>query len=106
MEYHTSRHNSTKETPFALLYGRRAKLPNDIRFWNDSKLSPYNNENGQKIIQNIHIGQQSAKENNARSQQKTKIRHDEHASPVKFKIGDKVLLHDESPSYPLLKDLM
>ena len=51
--YHISRHNSTQETPFALLYGRQAKLPNDIRFWNDSKLSPYNSENAQKIIQNI-----------------------------------------------------
>ena len=92
--YHTSRHSSTQETPFALLYGRRAKLPNDISFWNDAKLSPYNSENAQKIVQKIHIGQKSAKENNDRTQQLNKARHDKIAFPVQFKVGDKVLLRD------------
>ena len=92
--YHTSRHSSTQETPFALLYGRRAGLPNDISLWNDSKLSPSNSENAQKIIQNIHIGQQIAKENNTRAQQKNKLRYDKKTTPVQFKVGDKVLLRD------------
>ena len=46
------------------------------------------------IIQNIHIGQKIAKENNASSQQKNKLRYDERTSPVIFKIGDTVLLRD------------
>ena len=87
--YHTSRHSSTQETLFALLYGRIASLPNDISIWSDSKLSTSNSENAQKIIQNVHVGQQIAKENNDKAQKK-KLRYDVKTTPVKFQVGDSV----------------
>lgn len=34
--YNTSRHESTKYTPFFLMFGRRATLPIDINFCKDS----------------------------------------------------------------------
>ena len=36
--YRTSKHTATKETPFHLLYGRRARLPNDVTSWRPPNL--------------------------------------------------------------------
>ena len=92
--YNSSRHQSTGECPFTLLYGRKVRLPNDVSLWSNPSLSVYNSENVQQILQNIHVSQEIARENNVNTQQRNKARSDKSASEVPFKVGDKVLLRD------------
>ena len=92
--YRTSRHTSTKETPFHLLYGRRARLPNDVTSWQPPNLGPAASKQTQDIIKNIHIGQEMAKKNIEATQISMKSHYDEKTAEPTFQEGDKVLIRD------------
>ena len=92
--YHTTYHQSTKNTPFQTLYGRRARLPNDISNWPTPNLNIISSQETQNIIKNIHLSQQIAKQNNEESQVKMKTRYDTNSDVIEFKVGDQVLLRD------------
>ena len=85
---------STKETPFQLLYGRRARLPNDVTNWPPPNLNPTASEYTQNILKNIQLSQDIAQQHNEDAQTKMKERYDQNSTPVKFKVGGLVLLRD------------
>ena len=93
--YHTSCHGSTKETPFQLLYGRKARLPNDVLEWIGEDLHIKHNTQTQNIIKNIKLAQDIAKKNNKEAQKIMKIAYDKNISNITFKVGEKVLLRDK-----------
>ena len=90
--YATSAHQTTKETPFFLLYGRRARLPNNVTSWTLPNLSTLASNQAQIIIKNIQLSQEIARTNNQNAQKKMKAHYGKKAKDHNFKVGDKVLL--------------
>jgi hypothetical protein len=92
--YRTNKHNTTKRTPFFMVYGREAILPiDDIN--EDGEISEKESllKRVYEII-NLNEKRKEVLETIKRSQEKQKERHDEKIIEDKFEIGDKVLLKD------------
>ena len=92
--YRTSKHGTTKKTPFFMAYGREAVLPTE-GFENGNT----NEEDDiiQRIYEMIKLADERSKalENIEKSQGKQKERHDKRIQEeTKLRIGDKVLLKD------------
>ncbi|RWS23369.1 pol polyprotein-like protein [Leptotrombidium deliense] len=96
--HNTSYHDSTRYSPFYLIYGYEPKLPIDCIIENSAK-----NEFGSSVIQNISQNLQAARENAKKniliSQNKYKHYYDKNKSDFEFNVGDKCLV-----MYPTLVD--
>ena len=89
--YRTSKHSTTKITPFFLVYGREAKLPTD-----DTKLEEERSlvTHIATQIDELPIVRHQIKQQIGHEQQKQKDRHDAQMKNVKmYNIGDKVLYY-------------
>lgn len=70
--YRTSVSSSTNETPFFLLYGRRARLPLDVKLLPPSKVSADHSEYRSILVKNLAIAQSLATKENEKSQERMK----------------------------------
>jgi hypothetical protein len=95
--YRTTRHNTTKMTPFYLVYGREAKLPMDDLTGLDA-----NNENNifarvNNLLEKLPLSRRIAKEQIASMQAKQKEIYDRKINREDhFRIGQKVLYYKAS----------
>ena len=91
--YRTSEHATTKNTPFFLVYGRRARLPIDIKL---PSTSASEEDLSDRINAFLNLTQQrkSAADNIKTKQKKQKKHHDKKANSHEFKVRDEVLLHN------------
>ena len=92
--YRTNKHNTTKRTPFFMVYGREAILPID-----DNNQDEEISEKDSLLKRTYEIINLKEKRNEVLdiiegTQEKQKKRHDEKIEEDKFEIGDKVLLKD------------
>ncbi len=92
--YRTVKHNTTKKTPFYMVYGREAILPiEDFEPGEDFKEQAIISRTYDLI--NLTEGRSKALENIEKSQDQQKRRHDGRVKEETiFEIGDKVLLKD------------
>ena len=98
--YRTTKHSTTKFTPFYLNYGRKPILPNEVDEENQSEINEIDLEN--TIVQRMFeleetLSQDLQKARNfiKISQQKSQGRHNlKIKKKIEFKEGDKVLLYD------------
>ena len=93
--YRSSRHDSTKCTPFLLMYGREARLPIDLsRVLQQETMDEPDLET--KIAKMLELQKKlhdQARENIERAQQRQKRQFDaKHNSLTKLKVGDQVLV--------------
>ena len=97
--YRTVQNHTTKYTPFKLLYGHKAVLPMDLQGTNQ-EINKSTEESLQQHIKYITEDLQkiriNAKENIGKAQDKQRKYHDQKVKPVKFNIGDKVLLYESA----------
>ena len=92
--YRTTRHNTTKKTPFFMVYGREAILPIE-EFKNGKDFGKNAIIKRTYDLINLVDERIKALENIERSQEQQKNRHDiKIKKEVKFEIGDKILLKD------------
>ena len=92
--YRTNKHNTTKKTPFFMIYGREAILPiDDI---NEGKEILEEESLLKRIYEIINLKEDRSEVLDIieKSQEKQKKIHDEKIIEDKFEIGDKVLLKD------------
>src|SRR6266480_215588 len=100
--YRTTKHNTTKKTPFELVYGRKAKLPIDnheeerIIKQDIYQISKEENLKRMYEIINSTHEREEALTNITKSQEKQKERFNSNLKETVFEIGDKVLLKDSS----------
>src|ERR1041385_988640 len=92
--YRTNKHNTTKRTPFFMVYGREAILPID-----DNNQDEEISEKDSLLKRTYDIINLKEKRSEVLdiiegTQEKQKKRHDEKIEEDKFEIGDKVLLKD------------
>ena len=102
--YNTSKHESTKYTPFELMFGRKAVLPIELEVCKDSaedclekykKLPDLVTEDVDKLTTGRQAALHQAKENILIAQQRQKEAYDvKHAKPGAFEVGAMVLRKD------------
>lgn len=89
--YRTSRHDSTKRTPFLLMYGREARLPIDLTRVNDT--SPGEDIDFTTKVETIFELQKKAHDEARSNIEKQKKQYDaKHNSRTFVRVGDKVLV--------------
>ena len=103
---HPARHDSTKFTPFELMFGRKAFLPIEATMQNESpeeileefQIAPsLESKEGflAKLIESRANILDKAKSNISAAQDKQKADYDrKHANPTVYKVGSKVLAKD------------
>ena len=92
--YRTAKNESTKFSPFFILYGRDPVLPVD------TLLAPKYRYQGEEyvptMLENLHGAHHMVRHNLARSHERNKIYYDKKAKPVNLKVGDMVYFRDPS----------
>ena len=98
--YRTSKHDSTKYTPFFMMYKREAKLPIELAI-------PSRPEEGESTTHELSLDEKiehmtklkketksKASSNIEKAQERQKKNYDKKHKPVEFEVGDKVLLRN------------
>ena len=98
--YRTSKHDSTKYTPFFMMYKREAKLPIELAI-------PSRPEEGESTTHELSLDEtiehmtklkneikSKASSNIEKAQERQKKNYDKKHKPVEFEVGDKVLLQN------------
>lgn len=93
--YRSSRHDSTKCTPFLIMYGREARLPIELT-GKKADVTEANFEPKRKALQELRVQVHSnALANIGKAQERQKRIYDaKHNTATKLKIGDAVLVKD------------
>lgn len=92
--YNTCVHNSTKFSPFELIFGTEAILPS--QFKNAPTIS-YNYDNyANEMKARLQQSHQLARKHILEQKEKSKTYYDRNSEPLKIKIGDQVLLRNET----------
>ena len=92
--FNTTPHTTTGYTPFELIYGNRATLPSALSKTPGTTYSY--DDYAQELKEKIRAANQIARENLKEEKTKTKEYYDRKTKETTFKVGDKVLLHDET----------
>src|SRR5437764_4199734 len=92
--YRTNKYNTTKRTPFFMVYGREVILPIDD--YNQDREISEKESLLKRIYEIINLKERRNEvlDTIERSQEKQKQRHAERINEDKFEIGDKILLKD------------
>jgi len=92
--YNITPHTATAYTPFELIYGHRATLPTALSL--PPKPTYTYDDYAEELKQRLRATQQVAKSHINEAKIKAKIYADQDTNTKTFKIGDKVLLQDET----------
>ena len=92
--YNTTQHSATKYTPFELLFGRPSTIPTSLK--KPPEIS-YNYDNyAAELKGRLQTAHQQARKSLMESKVKSKEYFDRTTVPSKFRVGDKVLMFDET----------
>lgn len=92
--YRTSPHDSTRETPFKLLYGREAVLPTEELLRPPLERSEvFAGTYVEELTTHLSEAWEQAREQIKKAQQQQKRQYDRRARAPDFKVGEKVLLY-------------
>jgi len=92
--YNTTPHTATGYTPFELIYGRQADLPTALT---KPPKPTYNYDDyAQELKERLRATNQLAREHVKDEKIKAKLQYDKNTKEISFKVGDKVLVFDET----------
>jgi len=92
--YNTTPHTATGYTPFELIYGHRAELPTALT---KPPKPTYNYDDyAQELKERLRATNRLAREHVKDEKTKAKIQYDKGAKETTFKVGDKILMFDET----------
>ena len=92
--YNTTQHSATGYTPFELMFGRPSTLPSAVKGPPEPR---YNYDDYVSELKcHLQTAHQQAHQSLIKNKEKSKEYYDKTAEQIKFKIGDKVLLFDET----------
>jgi len=92
--YNTTPHTATGYTPFELVYGHQADLPTALT---KPPQPTYNYDDyAQELKERLRATNRLAREHVKDEKIKAKLQYDKKAKEITFKVGDKVLVYDET----------
>lgn len=93
--YRTTKHRTTKFTPYRLVYGKEAILPIDLQVLPQEIDLTNKDALLDRVLKMIEVSEirEEARQNIKKAQEKYKGRYDETVKEETFEIGDKVLKH-------------
>ena len=94
--YNISKQESTRYTPFYLLYGREAVLPTDLSFDVESNMyvaTESNQDYAVRITKNLTEAREEVRENLRRVHLKQKSEYDNRRRDASYRVGDLVLIY-------------
>ena len=97
LAYNSSKHTTHGATPFSLIFGRRCRMPGEYLDYEPPILEKQEDrEIINRIAQNIHTAQKTAKEIMISEKTRIKENYDKKnkTKMVEYKVGDKVLIKD------------
>ncbi|KAM0727554.1 Retrovirus-related Pol polyprotein from transposon 17.6 [Formica fusca] len=92
--YNTTPHTATGYTPFELVYGHQADLPTALT--RPPKPTYNYDDYAQELKGRLRATNQLAKKHVKEEKIKAKQQYDKNTREIKFKVGDKVLVYDET----------
>jgi len=92
--YKTTSHTATGFTPFELTYGHQAILPTALT--KQPKPTYSYDDYAQELRKKIRATNQLAKDRLKQEKIKAKLQYDKSVNEKTFKVGDKILLRDET----------
>jgi len=92
--YNTTPHTATGYIPFELMYGHQAELP--IALTRPPKPIYNYDDYAQELKERLRATTQLARERVKEGKAKAKQQYDKKSGEIKFKIGDKMLVYDET----------
>ena len=104
--FRTSPSETTRESPFYLLYGREPRLPMDVSLLPPTDPTSSIAEHHRRIVKQIELGQHIAHENTQRAQQKMKAQYDKIAQEPNFLEGQHVWVFTPKTFKGLLRKLL
>ena len=101
--HRTSISEAIGESPLYCLYGRELRLPVEVKHFPSAadKLSTSVWDHRKLIVDKVELGQNLARENIKRSQQKMKEYYDRNASQPFFEIGQQVWVYTKNKEGPI-----
>ena len=92
--YRTSLQESTKESPFFLLYGRDARLPTveALSLPPNRQVEDLNSYKGELVV-GMAEAWSAAQTQVRKAQKRQKVQHDRHATDSRFQVGDRVYVY-------------
>ena len=103
--YNTARQDSTKFSPFELIYGRKPALPLDIALLQSESAELDKDELLDTIRRNWTKIREYARLASQETKKQMKTAFDQNANPISYAVNDYVLLRDETTSTGLAKKL-
>jgi len=92
--YNTTPHTATGYTPFELIYGHQADIPTALMM---PPKPTYNYDDyAQELKERLRATNRVAREHIKDEKIKAKLQYDRKAKEITFKVGDKVLIYDET----------
>ena len=98
MAYRASVHDTTRFTPFHLMFGREVRLPIDVMFGNTPDPVQEHTEYAIDLRSRLEKAFESVREHTKAVQKRQKDRYDRRVSGGRYQVGDRVWLH--SPAIP------
>ena len=98
MAYRASVHDTTKFTPFHLMFGREIRLPIDVMFGKNPDPVQEHTEYARELRARLENAFGLVREHTRAAQKWQKDRYDRRASGGRYEVGDRVWLH--SPAVP------
>ena len=92
--YNTTLHTSTSYTPFELVFGRQATLPTSLN--QAPRLTYTYDQYTEELRERLRSTNSIARETIGINKDKSNTQYDKKTADRSFKIGDQVLLHDET----------
>lgn len=99
--YNTTPHSSTKFTPHELVYGHKAELPSSLTL--PPTVSYNYDDYSNELKARFRHSHQIAKENILKSKETSKTYYDKNINPIKFEVGNLVLVRQEARPNKLIQ---
>ncbi|GLV33385.1 uncharacterized protein CBL_20131 [Carabus blaptoides fortunei] len=98
MAYRASKHESTKYTPFSLMFGREIRLPIDVQYGLPPNMSCTSDQTYiRKLRASLDKAHETMRERLNAAHQRQKAYYDKKVKFINYAVGDTIWLHQSTP---------